>query len=100
MMRLTTPRARAYWMSGGDILGRRGPLSFNAAASRFLFYARQAWRCASQGDQPGALYCARRAHDLARALAAAEEWRRAAAGRPRRDFAQQTNFPETKLIKT
>src|SRR5262249_55191447 len=80
LMSPTPLRTRAFWSSGGVIVGRCGPLSATSALNLFRFFGREALEQRAQGDVDAARCCLRLALDLAGALVAAADWKRAAGG--------------------
>jgi hypothetical protein len=68
----------AYWASGGSVVGRRGPIAFSRAKQLLEFFDAEARERRRAGDSAAALFCLRLAVDLAHAIIAASEWRRAA----------------------
>ena len=68
----------AYWASGGEVRGRGGPLTRDRAIEIAEFLERQAADGRETGDSGAADVCGRMALDLRRAIAAADDWRRAA----------------------
>jgi len=69
---------RAYWSSGGAIVGRCGPLSDAYALHLFRFFANEASARRAQGERDAARCCLGLALDLASAIVAAADWARAA----------------------
>jgi hypothetical protein len=82
-MRPPQQNAGGYWASGGDILGRAGPLPPQNANRLFASYGREALQRDRCGDAAAARLCAALALQLARAIVAADDWRCAASGAPR-----------------
>jgi hypothetical protein len=68
----------AYWASGGEVRSRGGPLTPERAVEIAEFLERQAEGSRETGDSVAAGVCGRMALDLRRAIAAANDWRRAA----------------------
>ena len=82
-MRPGSDGAASYWAAGGAILGRGGGvLSIDRARDLFDFHGRQALALHAAGDIAAARFCVIRALELARAIAAADDWTRASTGRP------------------
>jgi hypothetical protein len=78
-----TPRRMpgpAYWASGGEVLGRAGPLTPARAVDVAAFLTRQAEARRGGGDVAAAALLGEMASELSRAIAAADGWRRAATG--------------------
>ena len=71
---------RAYWASGGVIVGRCGPLTTVQASALLRFYRRQALACHDHGDHDAVICCLALAADLAVAIVNAADWARAASG--------------------
>jgi hypothetical protein len=76
-----------YWAAGGDIVSRRGALSIDRARELFAFHGRTALARHAEGDLAAARFCALQALELARAIAAADDWGRASTGEPARQIA-------------
>ncbi len=74
--------ALSYWPSAGAVMGRHGELALASAISFVRFLGTQAHQCRRQGDAAGARYCALVALELAQAVVAAADWRRAAGAAP------------------
>lgn len=70
--------ALTYWPSAGVVMSRQGELGLASAISFVRFLGRQAQQCRMKGDAGGARYCALVALELAQAVVAADDWRRAA----------------------
>jgi hypothetical protein len=70
----------AYWACGGEVMGRCGPLARARAAEVAKFLVAQAERGREIGDMAAVYLCCHLALELADAVAAADDWRRAAAG--------------------
>ena len=79
-MIVSASRSPAYWPSAGSVMSHRGPLDLERAMALFLFHGALAATCRRDGETSGALYCAKRAVELGRALLEADDWRRAATG--------------------
>lgn len=71
------PTGLAYWSSGGGVIGRCGPLG-GCALELFRFYGREALARHDRGDAAGVRCCLVLALELAAAIVAAADWRRAA----------------------
>jgi len=82
----------AYWASGGEVRGRRGPLTRGRAVELAGFLDREAGRACGDPALAGALR--RMARDVRRAIAAADGWRRAAAGLGPLHFVRDANSLE------
>lgn len=67
----------AYWASGGCVQSHGGELTSRASLDLLRFLGRRAALCQREHDTSGARYCASVALELARAILAAEDWRRA-----------------------
>jgi hypothetical protein len=74
------PRGPAFRAVGGEVVSRGGRALRHCGLSLFAFLGREAIRCDGAGDRAAARSCALMAADLAVALAAADDWRRAASG--------------------
>jgi len=70
----------AYWASGGEVRGRSGPLTRERGIEVVQFLDRQAEDSRGTRDLPAADALRRMAEDLRRAIASADDWRRAAGG--------------------
>ena len=70
----------AYWASGGEVRGRGGPLTRDRAVEVAEFLDRQAEGSHRIVDLAAAGVCRGMALDLRRAIASADDWRRAADG--------------------
>ena len=73
------PGAAAFRAVGGEVISRSGRPLQGSGIALLIFLRGEALRLAQAGDAAAALSCAWMAADLARALAAADDWRRAAA---------------------
>jgi hypothetical protein len=68
----------AYRAIGGEVVSRAGRALRSPALALLAFYGREALARRAAKDAAAARHCAWMAVDLARALLAAEDWRRAA----------------------
>jgi hypothetical protein len=70
----------AYWASGGEVRGRCGPLTRERAVEVAQFLERRAEVSRTAGDLAAASAVGGMARRLRHAIAAADDWRRAADG--------------------
>jgi hypothetical protein len=68
----------AYWCSGGTVLRRGGPIAATEADALLSFYIAEALALIVADDLAAARFCAGMALELASAIEAAGDWRRAA----------------------
>jgi len=72
------PSGSAYRAVGGDVISRFGRPLQGSGIALLAFLSAEATRLAETGDAAAALSCGWMAADLAQALAAADDWRKAA----------------------
>lgn len=77
------PGGQAFRAVGGDIVSRGGTILTDSDFSLLAHLGREAMRCDQAGDRAAARTFALMARDLARALLAVNDWRRAAGEPPR-----------------
>jgi hypothetical protein len=81
----------SYWASGGEVRGRAGPLTRTRALDVAGFLARQAEARRHSGDPAAADLFSGMALELRAALAATDDWRRAAGGSGAAYFVRDAN---------
>jgi hypothetical protein len=69
---------RAYWASGGDVIGRCGPISISRAFELLQVFTEEAERQRWAGDPAAGELLSSLALELGAAIARAAVWRRAA----------------------
>jgi hypothetical protein len=89
----STPSA-AYWASGGEVRGRCGPLTRERAIEVARFLERRAEVSRMAGDLATARAVGGMARRLRRAIAAADDWRRAATPLRPLHFVRDANSSE------